>query len=343
MQLPIDDLLRDLESPDRQARCRAATAIGASDDARAVGPLLRALDDRAADVRAKTAAALGRLRDTAAIPALIKAMRDDKVSVRTAAAAAIKKFGKRADQPLLDAYREASGPFRSALLTVLAQRKTPAVSELLIAALSAPEKELRLQAIRALGRRKDRRAVEPLLAALAEAKAAISRATRAWHEGQPHVVSTEWSETLPQLHAIVNALGEIRDERAFESLQELLELGEPRLHAGLVPDIVRALRTIDNARAVDLLHSMVDESKPGGGWLAMTLAGMDLMNATQALRGRAISKLWRALEAAGEAQRQLQSSERDEEAPDPEAMSRNATNVMRRLESALRSMTRGQG
>src|SRR5262249_39656053 len=309
----------------RQARCRAANALGAGGDPRAVAPLLRALEDSAADVRAKAAAALGRLRDPAAIPALVAAIGDEKGSVRSAATAALKKFGKKAYQPLLDAYKESSGPARAALLAALARYKTPAVSELLIAALDTPDRAERLCVIRTLGRRKDRRAVEPLLALLAQAKAVLSRVARSWHDGEHQAVASEWSEIFPQLHGVVTALGEIRDERAFAPLQELLESGEPRLLDVLVPDVVRALRSIDNARAVDLLHDMLEEANPGDDQLALALAGMDLMNAAQSLRGTAnLGVLLQALGAAGAAHRECMARQADPPA-DPEGMSRDAT------------------
>lgn len=148
---PFEELLRGLDDPDRYARCRAAQGLGEGRDPRAVESLLRALADPAGDVRARASVALGRLRDPRAIGPLIEAMRDDKVSVRDGATAAVKEFGKRAYQPLLDAYRGASGDFRLALVRALAHDKTAEVSELLIAALDAPDQSLHLASAGSLG------------------------------------------------------------------------------------------------------------------------------------------------------------------------------------------------
>src|SRR3954449_7080505 len=134
---PFEDLVRGLDDPNRHARCRAAQGLGEGRDPRAVEPLLRALRDPAGDVRAKAAVALGRLRDERALGPLIEAMGDAKVSVRSGAAAAVKKFGKRAYQPLIDAYREASGDSRTALIGVLAHHRTAEVFGLLLAAYRA--------------------------------------------------------------------------------------------------------------------------------------------------------------------------------------------------------------
>jgi HEAT repeat protein len=355
---PFEELVRDLGDRNRHARCRAARSLGEGRDPRAVEPLLRALADPAGDVRAKVAAALGRLRDPRAIGPLLAAMRDDKVSVRAAATAAVKKFGKRAYPPLLEAYRGSNGSFRRTLIGALASYKTPAVSELLIAALDDPDRDLHQEVVRLLGRRKDRRALERLLDALAEAREGLDRALQVWNamesERSPsieyhRVELAEWAEVAPQLLGIIWALGEIGDARAFTPLQELLEIGESRIVSWIVPDIIRALRRIDNPRAVDLVHGLLDDPcYPGRDWLAMTLAGMDLMNATQSLRVSAnrgdLGTLLRALQAARIAQEELHSQidGLGDSVTDAGEISRHGTDLMRRLEAILRGFGQGQ-
>jgi hypothetical protein len=120
--------------------------------------LLRALGDPAADVRARAAASLGHPRDARAVAPLIAAMSDPKVSVRSAATAALKRLGKPAYQLLMEVYRRASGSLRLAILDALARSRTPAVTELLISAVRAPDPALSIEATRHLGRRKDRAA-----------------------------------------------------------------------------------------------------------------------------------------------------------------------------------------
>ncbi len=354
---PFEELLRGLGDPDRHARCRAAQGLGEGRDPRAVEPLLRALADRAGDVRAKAAVALGRLRDPRAIGPLIEAMRDDKVSVRDGATAAVKKFGKRAYGPLLDAYRGASGDFRLSLIRALAHYKTPEVSELLIAALDSPGPVMHLELVRLLARRKERRAVERILAGLGEARPGLERAVRAWDEAEIDDVqafervqaeSSRWAESAQRVDGYIRALGEIGDARAFGPMEELLEIDALSMQPMVVPAIVAALRKIDNARAVDLLHRRLDEpSSPQRDRLEMMLAGMDLMNATQSLRASAaggnLGVLWQALREAGAAMEELHSRGAgiEDTSGEEEDVSRTGTELMRRLEEVLRGLARG--
>lgn len=290
---PFEDLLAGLDAPDRHARCRSVRGLGEGRDPRAVEPLLRMLRDPAGDVRARAAVALGRLRDERALMPLIRAMGDEKASVREAAAAAAKKFGKRAYRPLLDACAGAAGPFRSALFGALASYKTAEVSERLIAALDDPDGRLHLEVVRLLGRRKDRRAVERLIAALAAEAAGIGRVASLWEEAGAecsrsiaHLESemARWAESATRLEAYLWALGEIGDPAAFEPMQGLLEIPTIPDLLGLVPSLVMALRKVDNARAVDLIHRLLDDpARPDRARLEMTLAGTGLMGATRAL------------------------------------------------------------
>ena len=123
---------------------------------------------------------------------------DSKVSnVRRGRA---KKFGKAAHAPMLGAYREGNAPGRFALLIALGRINSPAISELLIAALDDPQVELRIEAARVLGVRKDQRAVPRLLQAVAEGG--------------------------PYQFFYIQVLGEIGDPRAFEPLRTLLTAPE---------------------------------------------------------------------------------------------------------------------
>jgi HEAT repeat protein len=196
--------------------------------------------------------ALGQIRDPRAIPPLITALEDPSGDIRHAAANALKKLGKAADAPLLEAYKTRDAILRFAALGILARSDASAVPELLIAALDDPALPVRMEAARLLAQRKERKAVERLIAAL----------------DKPDLC----------LWLYVWALGEIGDPRALEPLAVLLDSRDFHVQSAAV----KALRTIDNARAVDLLYQRLeDPAQRGRDQLAKTLAHMDLLDAIQ--------------------------------------------------------------
>src|SRR5207249_1628311 len=106
---------------------------------------------------------------------------------------------------------------------------------------------------------------------------------------------------------------------------------------------------IDNARAVDLLHHLLDDrSDPERDRLGMSLAGMDLMRAIQSLRvsakGGDLSVLWQDLQVSQAALKQLhrQGADIRDTAADEGEVSRTGTDLIRQLEEALRGLGRGQ-
>jgi HEAT repeat protein len=72
---------------------RAASALCAIGDTRALGPLVEALEHRDPRVRIESAAALGELRDPAAVEPLLRATGDPELLVRAAAGAALDGIG----------------------------------------------------------------------------------------------------------------------------------------------------------------------------------------------------------------------------------------------------------
>jgi HEAT repeat protein len=255
---PLESLLADLASADYRVRWKAVQGLGEADDPRALEPLLGALKDHLPTIRISALSGLGRLGDRRAIETVIAMLDDPDPKVRTSAAAALKKFGKAAHAPVLDAYRGGKVQARSALLSALGRINSPAISELLIAALGDSQVEIRMEAARVLGVRKDQRAVDRLLQAIAE--------------GGPHQFF------------YIQMLGEIGDPSAFEPLQALLTASEFMLRR----EVVIALRKIDNPRAVDLFHEQLEEIPcDESDQLAQSLAGTDLLNAAWSLARKA--------------------------------------------------------
>jgi HEAT repeat protein len=255
---PLESLLKDLASPNYRVSWKAVQGLGEARDLRALEPLLGALKDRLPTIRISALSGLGRLRDPRAIEPTIAMLDDPDAKVRTSAAATLKKFGKAAHAPMLEAYRGGNVRARFVLLSALGRIKSPGISELLIAALDDPQVEIRLEAARVLGVRKDKRAVARLLQAVAEGG--------------------------PYQSFFIKMLGEIGDPKAFEPLQALL----PAPDFMLRHEVVTALRKIDNPRAVDLFHEHLEGlPRAERDRLAHTLAGTDLLNAACSLARKA--------------------------------------------------------
>lgn len=109
----IDELVKQLKSPDADMRRAAAKALAESgaDAKPAVAALADALKDKDTYVRRFAAQALGEVGPDArsAVPALAGALKDDKKQVGEAAAEALGKLGgPGAVTPLMDAFKDKS-------------------------------------------------------------------------------------------------------------------------------------------------------------------------------------------------------------------------------------------
>jgi HEAT repeat protein len=321
---PLEQLLRALGAVQARVRASAAKELGARGDERAVEPLVRALGDCTGAVRLKAAAALGQLRDPSAIEPLITALEDLDGGVRHAAAGALKKLGKAVCAPLLEAYKTGDAILRFGALGVLARSSSAATAELLIAALDDPALPVRMEATRLLAQRKERKAVERLIAAL----------------GKPDLC----------VWLYVWALGEIGDARAFEPLEAMLDSRDFHVQSAAV----KALRMIDNARAVDVLYQWLeDPAQDGRDQLAKTLANMDLLDAIHgvfkaAARGNrdVLRQARMRLRSAQDQMRAYMGTPGARgRAPDwsPRQVEQARVELIRRLECELRELSRKPG
>jgi HEAT repeat protein len=251
---PLDQLLGELNDSCWTTRTRAARGLGILGDERGLGPLVEALGDRSAAVRREVVRALGRLGDCRALEPLIASLDDPDGVVRRHAAGALKRFGKAALAPLLDAYRRGSPELRRAAIEPLGGFRSRRVADVLLAALDDPDQALRMRALGVLVRRRESRAVDRLIAGLDE--------------------PGPWREVCTW------ALGRLGARAAFEPLCGLILIDNATLQMA----VIKALRSIDNPRAVDLLHDLLDdEANPHRDRLARTIAALDLMGAVGTL------------------------------------------------------------
>jgi len=195
-------------------------------DRRAVDPLMHLLHDRSAKpaLRAEAAQLLGMLADPRSQPSLVRALHDD-TDPRIAAEAAI-SLGRMFDpaaQPTLRRLVDAEDPDLRVRAAVSLGRlhdpaAVPALSEALWIAQGDYERE---EAIRWLGRLRDRRALEPLIQLLPQQR------TR---------------------YLVVVAMGMLGDERAFEPLSDVLAWDT---HSNVQDSAVRGLALLGDPRAID--------------------------------------------------------------------------------------------
>lgn len=222
----VNGLIGALSHESAAIRRDAAQALGKLKDARAADSLIASLGDSWPDVRAAAADALEELKDARAVEPLIGTLSDADRGVRVAAAKALERIGGPASGRALAEYRIDDA----------------------IWALSHGWVGLRVEAARTLGELRDRRAVEPLIAAL-------------------EVV--DWDSR----HAAAEALGQIGDARAVGPLiaalyrdwatlamghdgaEEFVRISDPN-------EILEALVRLGEPTAEPLAVALADE-RPG--------------------------------------------------------------------------------
>jgi|CXWL01.1.fsa_nt_gi HEAT repeat protein len=154
------DLLKD---PDWVVRREAAITLGEMGDERCVEPLGRALRDGDWQVREVAIEGLG-LIGSPAVELLIKLLRD--WDVRKYAIAALGKIrDERVLDPLMLQLR--NDEFKDDALNALVELGEPALSRL-VTALKDKDENVRKQAVLALGRIKDAKAIDPLIDMLSD-------------------------------------------------------------------------------------------------------------------------------------------------------------------------------
>jgi HEAT repeat protein len=219
----VDLLLPDLKDPDWRVRRNAVQALGALKFPQARLPLTEALQDRTLTVRERAAVGLGRIKDPQSIPALLEAfLRTDKLHVGNAAYQALRKFGRKAAQQLVEAFKQTPNAY---LIDLLLDAKAERLVELLVPHMASADPFMRQKVFQALGASGDPQAADILLASLAESE-------------------------LPTQIAILHALGHLQATQALPSLLRMLEDGDPYgQDTMLYRAITDALQTMSGIKA----------------------------------------------------------------------------------------------
>ncbi len=199
-------------------------------DRRAVEPLgeLVEAEDAPIELRREAARILGQLADRRAAPHLVRAMRSPTPLVSAEAAIALGRiYDDRARSRLAELVRSEDPQIRARAAVSLGRlRDSAAVPALIEALWVAPSTYDREEAVRWLGRLRDQRAVEPLLALLPEFR-------------------------IRDLSVV--ALGTIGDRRAYEPLVEMLDWEH---HTSIRDNVVRGLGQLGDPRAVARLTAV---------------------------------------------------------------------------------------
>jgi HEAT repeat protein len=232
----VEPLVAALKDADRDVRLSAAAALGAIKDPRAVAPLSVALKDPDDRVRYYAAEALGKIKDPRAIMPLLAIIQDpdslqnsDNGFVLECAATALGEIGTPAIAPLIAILNNPNDLVQHRTTMALGKIGTPAVAPL-VAALKAPNGRVRASAAEALGNIKDPRTVMPLIAALKDTN----------HDVQMNAAK---------------ALGEIQDPRAVPPLIAALKNPD----SGVRGYAAWALVTINDPRMVAPLIAAVKD------------------------------------------------------------------------------------
>jgi len=253
----IAPLLKALDSGDENLRDAAAWNLWAVGDPETLDPLIDALRDPAANVRIAAAWALEKIGTPRVVDPLLAALRDSDHRVREAAAWGLGKAGdQKAAEPLIEALGDRHSKVREAAAGALKNLKEP-LGEAIVQSLSGSEK-----AVEELARRKDRRAIVPLVRALEgyEPSLGVAAAWALGSIGDPEAVDPlvrALKAVYPEIRlAAADALGEIGDRSAVDPLIGVLrELdGRVRIAASL------ALGKIGDRRAVGTLMEVLGDS-----------------------------------------------------------------------------------
>lgn len=303
-------------------RYAAATALGNVGDKRATTSLIAAIQDESSNIRQAVVTALGKIGDEKAVESLITALKDE--SIQGFAGAALVKLGSASVEKLLPLLNDKKIGGLSA--TILGKIGDEQAVEPLILTTMVSSPEIRQAAIDALGKIGDTRAVDPLIAimnnndvdwgsrlfsALALGKMGNQQAVKfliwALEEenyreeavkylvkiGSPAVEELLTAFGQPNWSVAqyaAQALGEIGDERALETLINEIELGgdsrvkwasaealgdlgnkkavEPLIkalkseHWTLRRSAAWALGELGDKRAIEALSECLDDSNP---------------------------------------------------------------------------------
>ena len=282
----IEPLIIAIKDEESRIRGLAAQALGEIGDSRAVEPLIIAINDKDLGVRYNATCALGKIKDPRAVKPLITALDDEDTTLQgwTAEALGWQKDA-RAIEPLKKLLSSSKNQFvrryaRAALERITGEDFGYKIIELrkmdvksLILALEDEDYNVREGAAKALGEKKDPRAIEALISAFTDEysevgdEASYSLGRIGDPAIEPLIIAIKDEESRIRGLA-AQALGEIGDSRAVEPL--IIAINDKDL--GVRYNATCALGKIKDPRAVKpLITALDDEDTTLQGWTAEAL------------------------------------------------------------------------
>ncbi|RKF49474.1 HEAT repeat domain-containing protein [Paraburkholderia fungorum] len=258
------EILPRLASTDAAVRRIALLALADLEDETVLGPMVAALrTDTSSEVRAQAAEVLGAWERADAVQALCEALADRAEEVRDAAAQSLSNLKNPESGPLLAPFTTHRDPFvRQAALRGLRELRYAGALEPALAALSASEELVRLEAVSVLGWLKSERALGPLTAIAAhDPNAAVRRAAI----GSLGIGAAATEDTVAALlSALRDAAWQVREEAAATLGKLRVQSARDALVAALDDDYwqvrlqaVRALGKLRDATASTALAALL--------------------------------------------------------------------------------------
>jgi HEAT repeat protein len=224
----VKALTRALSDKNPQVRKEATETLVKIGDLSTVEALILALENNNSDIRREAAETLGDIGHSEAVKPLIVLLKDMNPDVRQAATEALIKIGGlNTMEQLISALQDRNSYIREAAAEILGKISNPALDPLMYA-LWEDNWEVRIEAAKALGRLKDGRAVNSLVAVLEyEGRDTRRGMSEELDEitsssAKPFTAAGMTQDTRLRIE-VIKALGQIGDKRAIPTLVEELQ------------------------------------------------------------------------------------------------------------------------
>jgi cyclophilin family peptidyl-prolyl cis-trans isomerase/HEAT repeat protein len=267
------ELERDLRSPDRSIRRRAALAAGRIGDSSLTRTLVELMNDQEPEVRQMTAFALGLLGDRLAVDRLRSSLKDSDATVRARSAEALGRLGDKRAAVDLVAFVQGAIPKGAALVTVRGDDPGN---------VKDPWVELRL-GLFALAALKDAPSAEAVL--LVEGKPRFDWWAATWTAMRlelpslkPVLLAAAVSDDPLARCIAARGLGALKDKGAFETIAKLVR--DPDETVSL--SALKELGTLGDARGSAVAVSML--ASPSLALKRHALRALALLPGDRALR-----------------------------------------------------------